>query len=110
MKISEIRLFKESDRFFIIYHEKKPFSPWHHHPEYEFVLIKKGRGKRMIGDHLWWSPYVNEDDVQVSVSDGTATLTGIVDTRREKLYAEINAMKGGAEEINNNLIVEYGNE
>jgi len=52
MKISEIRLFKEPDRSFIIYHEKKPFSPWHHHPEYEFVLIKKGRGKRMIGDHI----------------------------------------------------------
>ncbi len=52
MKVPEIRLFKEPDQSFIVYHEKKPFSPWHHHPEYELVLIKKGKGRRMVGDHI----------------------------------------------------------
>src|SRR5690554_3208763 len=52
MKVHEIRLFKEPTKSFILYHEEKPFSPWHHHPEYELVYIKKGRGKRMIGDHI----------------------------------------------------------
>ena len=52
MKVSEIRLFKDPDKSFIVYHEKKPFSPWHRHPEYEFVFIKKGKGKRMVGDHI----------------------------------------------------------
>ena len=52
MKVHEIRLFKEPAKSFILYHEEKPFSPWHHHPEYELVYIKKGRGKRMIGDHI----------------------------------------------------------
>lgn len=52
MKVHEIRLFKEPAKSFIFYHEEKPFSPWHHHPEYELVYIKKGRGKRMIGDHI----------------------------------------------------------
>ncbi|HZH72276.1 MAG TPA: AraC family transcriptional regulator [Mariniphaga sp.] len=52
MKVHEIRLFKEPTKSFILYHEVKPFSPWHHHPEYELVYIKKGRGKRMIGDNI----------------------------------------------------------
>lgn len=52
MKVPEIRLFKEPDQSFIVYHEKKPFSPWHHHPEYELVLVKKGKGRRMVGDHI----------------------------------------------------------
>jgi len=52
MKVSEIRLFQKPDRSFILYHETTPFTPWHYHPEYEFVLIKKGRGIRMVGDHI----------------------------------------------------------
>ncbi len=60
-----------------------------------------------IVNQLWWSPYVNEDEVQVSVDNGTAILTGTVDTEREKLYAEINAVEGGAENVDNNLIVVY---
>ena len=52
MKVHEIRLFKEPAKSFIFYHEERPFSPWHHHPEYELAFIKKGRGKRMVGDHI----------------------------------------------------------
>jgi AraC-like DNA-binding protein len=52
MKAVEICLTKESDQSFIFYHEKNPFSRWHYHPEFELVFIKKGAGKRMIGDHI----------------------------------------------------------
>ena len=52
MKVHEIRLFKEPAKSFIFYHEERSFSPWHHHPEYELALIKKGKGKRMVGDHI----------------------------------------------------------
>lgn len=60
-----------------------------------------------IKSQLWWSPYVNQDDVDVVVIDGVATLEGKVDTEREKLFAEINALEGGADEVTNNIEVEY---
>jgi osmotically-inducible protein OsmY len=59
-----------------------------------------------IISQLWWSPYVNEDEVSVTVANGRVILNGIVDTEREKLFAEINAIEGGAEEVENNLVVE----
>ena len=60
--------------------------------------------KDNIESQLWWSPYVNQDDIDVSVSKGVVTLEGTVDTDREKLYAEINAIEGGAKEVKNNII------
>jgi osmotically-inducible protein OsmY len=63
--------------------------------------------KNSIENELWWSPYVNESDVDVTVVNGTAILEGTVDSRREKLFAEINAIEGGAIKVENNLIVQF---
>ncbi len=52
MKAVEIRLLKEQDQSFLLYHETNPFSRWHYHPDFELVLITKGSGKRMVGDHI----------------------------------------------------------
>jgi AraC-like DNA-binding protein len=52
MKIARIRLRQEPYKSFIVHNEKDPFTPWHHHPEYELVLIIKGKGKRLVGDHV----------------------------------------------------------
>ncbi|MBA4054624.1 MAG: AraC family transcriptional regulator [Marivirga sp.] len=52
MKAVEIRLLKEQDQSFLLYHETNPFSRWHYHPDFELVLITKGTGKRMVGDHI----------------------------------------------------------
>jgi len=54
---------------------------------------------------LWWSPFVDEDEVDISVDNREATLTGMVDSIREKRYASINALEGGATKVNNQLQV-----
>lgn len=71
-----------------------------------FGIKSDERIKKDIESELWWSPFVNEDDVNVSVHEGNAILTGIVDTPLEKRYAEINAHEGGAITIENRLVVD----
>ena len=39
MKIAKLRLVQEPNKSFIVHTENDPFTPWHHHPEYELVLI-----------------------------------------------------------------------
>jgi osmotically-inducible protein OsmY len=64
--------------------------------------------KKDIEDELWWSPFVDEDDVSVTVTEGTATLVGVVDTLRERRMATKNAYEGGAKHVRNELKVRYG--
>jgi osmotically-inducible protein OsmY len=58
-----------------------------------------------IQSELFWSPFVDSDQVTVAVDDGTATLTGTVDSWSERQSAEENAMEGGADAVINKLTV-----
>ena len=58
-----------------------------------------------IQSQLFWSPFVDADDVTVSVVDGVARLTGTVDTNAEREAAVKNAFDGGAEYVNDDLLV-----
>lgn len=61
-----------------------------------------------IRGELFWSPFVDSDDVTVVVVDGVATLTGTVDTLDERRAAVENAYEGGARLVDNDLLVDYG--
>jgi osmotically-inducible protein OsmY len=56
-----------------------------------------------IESELFWSPFVDSDQVDVSVDDGKATLTGTVDSWSEYNAATQNALEGGAVVVNNKL-------
>jgi osmotically-inducible protein OsmY len=56
-----------------------------------------------IRNEFFWSPFVDSDRVQVLVDDGRVTLTGQVDTHRERVEAVSNAFQGGAIAVNDEL-------
>jgi len=61
-----------------------------------------------VEGELFWSPFVDADEVTVEVDDGEATLTGTVDNMSERAAAEKNAYDAGATLVDNDLAVEYG--
>lgn len=62
MRLVERRLPQEIDKSFIVFREYGSAFPdaWHHHPEYELVLVTKSTGRRMVGDHI---EYFQEGDL-----------------------------------------------
>jgi osmotically-inducible protein OsmY len=60
-----------------------------------------------VKDQLFWSPFVDEEKVSVTVLNGVVTLTGNVETWSERKAAEDNAYEGGAKNVINNLTVTY---
>lgn len=59
-----------------------------------------------IQDELFWSPFVDADDVKVTVEDGVATLDGKVDSWSEYHSAVENAYEGGSIWVRNELEIE----
>jgi AraC-like DNA-binding protein len=62
MKSIERRWPQEFGKSFIVIHEVATHFPypWHYHPEFELVLIRKSTGRRMVGDHIG---YFEEGDL-----------------------------------------------
>lgn len=60
-----------------------------------------------VKSELFWSPFVDKDQVNVTVFNGVVTLNGNVETWSERKAAEDNAYEGGAKKVVNNLSVTY---
>ncbi|MCB9726920.1 MAG: BON domain-containing protein [Deltaproteobacteria bacterium] len=62
--------------------------------------------REAIEDEMWWSPFVDADDVHVSVVGGVATLTGKVESWAERTAAIENAYEGGAASVYDHMTLE----
>jgi osmotically-inducible protein OsmY len=75
-------------------------------PEPVTIWRQDGSIAAEIEDELRWSPFVDADEVDVSVHNGVATLTGTVDSIAESSAARENAFEGGASGVINQLEIE----
>lgn len=105
---NKISVEDDEDLYFSEYDNFESFQPSPYVDIDEEVTKTDWEIKKDVRSELFWSPYVNEDEIEVNVADGKVTLYGTVDTNREKTYAEINALEGGAEVVENEIEVIYG--
>lgn len=105
---NKISVGEDEDYYYSQYNDWKSFQPY----PYVDIDVETQKSdweiKKDVISELFWSPYVNEDEVEVIVTGGKVTLSGTVDTNREKVYAEINALEGGAQVVENQLEVIFG--
>jgi hypothetical protein len=62
--------------------------------------------KKSIEDRMFWSPFVDRDDVKVTVKGGVATLNGSIGTWIGWGEAEKDAHKGGASFVRDRVSVD----
>ena len=59
-----------------------------------------------VHDQLFWSPFVDADQVKIDVEGGVVYLTGRVETWNEKADATKNAFDAGAKDVRNTIEVD----
>lgn len=80
--------------------------PWYHVPLSNGPLLSSEAALRDdIKDELFWSPFVDADQVKVDVEGNTVTLSGKIDSWLEYNAATENALEGGATVVINNLSI-----
>ena len=94
-----------------VQHYYNKYSNFYYKNDYPVIeepnFLPDDKIKYNIERELWRSPFIDEKDVNVSVKDGHVTLTGTVETQREKAAAEKNAFEGGAYTVDNKIVVRY---
>jgi len=74
-------------------------------PANEALVPSDEQIKKKVASEIWWSPYVDRDQVTITVENGMVTLQGTVDSWREYRKAAENAWEGGAFQVSNELVV-----
>jgi len=77
-------------------------------PESDDIMESDLELRKNVISELRWNPYVDADDVIVTVEDGVVTLAGSVNSIRELNVAAQNAREAGAEKVVNLLDFVYG--
>lgn len=75
--------------------------------DYQWVWARDQEIRDNVRDQLRWNPFVEADNVRLSVDDGVVTLHGTVNAWSEREEAEKNAFQGGAKDVINNLVVDH---
>jgi osmotically-inducible protein OsmY len=74
--------------------------------DYQYTSKSDREIKEDIEDQLFWSPFVDSDDITVEVHSGVATLKGTVEDWDELQAAKENARDGGATSVISDLEIE----
>ncbi len=69
------------------------------------TLVSDAVIKREVERELWWSPFVDSENITVTVDRGVATLEGTVETWAEHVAARENAFEAGAVWVVNDLSI-----
>ena len=85
--------------------EVYPYEYEWYHPAPRYPIKSDVKLKSDIKSELFWSPFVDADEVNVKVDVGVATLSGTVDSWMEYDAAEGNAYQAGAVYVDNELKV-----
>jgi len=77
--------------------------------EYKYKWVWKPDWEicEQVSEELLWSPFVNRNNISVTVNNGIVTLSGRVSTDSAWQSAEDNAYEGGAKEVINHLTVTH---
>ena len=74
-------------------------------PANQALLPDDEQIKKNVAREIWWSPYVDRDQVSITVNNGEVSLEGTVDSWKEYTKAAENAWEGGAFKVSNHLVV-----
>ena len=74
-------------------------------PANQALLPDDDRIKKNVASEIWWSPYVDRNQVSITVNNGEVVLEGTVDSWKEYRKAAENAWEGGAFQVSNQLVV-----
>jgi osmotically-inducible protein OsmY len=74
-------------------------------PQASSLIPDDERIKQNIANEIWWSPFVDRDQITITVNNGEVILEGTVDSWREYRKAAVNAWEGGAYSVDNQLVV-----